>query len=125
MRWRLGGFVDRRLYAAQHDRGSRFAPLAQWRRGSSAVDRLSLIRARTDRWRPDDCKRLGSARSSTRRSGPVLGQGLGVGAIVPGRRADLSLMFGTEITAGIARVPVAAGLLTGFLIVYATGMLVG
>jgi zinc transporter ZupT len=55
----------------------------------------------------------------------VLVLGLGVGAIVQVVVQILSQMFGTEITAGIARVPVASGLVAGFLIMYATGMLVG
>jgi zinc transporter ZupT len=55
----------------------------------------------------------------------VLVLGLGVGAIVQVVVQILSQMFGSEITAGIARVPVAAGLVTGFLVMYATGMLVG
>jgi zinc transporter, ZIP family len=55
----------------------------------------------------------------------VLVLGLGVGAIVQVVVQILSQMFGSDIAAGVARVPVAAGLVTGFLIMYATGMLVG
>jgi zinc transporter ZupT len=55
----------------------------------------------------------------------VLVLGLGVGAIVQVVVQISSQMFGSDIASGIARVPVAAGLVVGFLVMYATGMLVG